>query len=189
MKKIALDLDGVVFDSETLYRVYAELYDVNVLKGNNLIDNTLRRAQERYNWDENVFNKFMNLYRKEVVENSNLMPGIGIVLNELLKHYEFIIITARTDEEVEWSKKVLEKIGLGDVKIINNDTNKIAALMKENCDYIIEDNLTVCKEANEKGIKSIFFRNSAFDMIYDDNIKVVNNWGEIYRYLMLEKED
>ena len=28
MKKIALDLDGVVFDSENLYRVYTEIYDV-----------------------------------------------------------------------------------------------------------------------------------------------------------------
>ena len=26
MKKIALDLDGVVFDSENLYRVYTEIY-------------------------------------------------------------------------------------------------------------------------------------------------------------------
>ena len=28
MKTIALDLDGVVFDSENLYRVYTEIYDV-----------------------------------------------------------------------------------------------------------------------------------------------------------------
>lgn len=29
MKKIALDLDGVVFDSENLYRVYTEIYDTD----------------------------------------------------------------------------------------------------------------------------------------------------------------
>ena len=28
MKKIALDLDGVVFDSENLFRVYTEIYDI-----------------------------------------------------------------------------------------------------------------------------------------------------------------
>ena len=32
MKKIALDLDGVVFDSENLYRVYTEIYDTDVNK-------------------------------------------------------------------------------------------------------------------------------------------------------------
>lgn len=31
-KKLALDLDGVVFDSENLYRVYTEMYDVDVKK-------------------------------------------------------------------------------------------------------------------------------------------------------------
>ncbi len=32
MQKIALDLDGVIFDSENLYRVYTEMYDVDVMK-------------------------------------------------------------------------------------------------------------------------------------------------------------
>lgn len=32
MKKIALDLDGVVFDSENLYRVYTEIYDAEKQK-------------------------------------------------------------------------------------------------------------------------------------------------------------
>lgn len=32
MKKIALDLDGVVFDSENLYRVYTEIYDTENIK-------------------------------------------------------------------------------------------------------------------------------------------------------------
>ncbi len=29
MKKIELDLDGVVFDLENLYRVHTEIYDTN----------------------------------------------------------------------------------------------------------------------------------------------------------------
>ena len=52
-KKLALDLDGVVFDSENLYRVYTEMYDVDVKKGNNIINNSERTFQKRYNWDEN----------------------------------------------------------------------------------------------------------------------------------------
>ena len=45
MKKIALDLDGVVFDSENLYRVYAEMYDIDKFKCDNLIDNSPRTFQ------------------------------------------------------------------------------------------------------------------------------------------------
>ena len=45
-KKLALDLDGVVFDSENLYRVYTEMYDVDVKKGNNIINNSERTFQK-----------------------------------------------------------------------------------------------------------------------------------------------
>ena len=37
MKKIGIDLDGVVFDSETMFMTEAELYDVRVLHRNSLI--------------------------------------------------------------------------------------------------------------------------------------------------------
>ena len=36
--RIGIDLDGVVIDSETTFRVYEELYDVIDLKGNNLVN-------------------------------------------------------------------------------------------------------------------------------------------------------
>ena len=36
--KIGIDLDGVVIDSETTFRTYAEIFDIDILKGNNLID-------------------------------------------------------------------------------------------------------------------------------------------------------
>ena len=37
--KIGIDLDGVVFDSERIFRVYAELYDILELHQNGIIDN------------------------------------------------------------------------------------------------------------------------------------------------------
>ena len=36
--KIGIDLDGVVIDSETTFRTYEEIFDIDVLKGNNLIN-------------------------------------------------------------------------------------------------------------------------------------------------------
>ena len=45
MKKIALDLDGVVFDTENLYRVYTEIYDTDIHKKNTIIDNEERTFQ------------------------------------------------------------------------------------------------------------------------------------------------
>ena len=55
MKKIAIDLDGVVFDSENLYRVYTEIYDTDIHGKDTIIDNTQRTFQKRYNWSEKEF--------------------------------------------------------------------------------------------------------------------------------------
>lgn len=58
MKKIALDLDGVVFDSENLYRVYTEIYDVEKNKRDTVIDNTQRIFQKRYDWSKEEVDTF-----------------------------------------------------------------------------------------------------------------------------------
>ena len=58
MKKIALDLDGVVFDSENLYRVYTEIYDVEKIGKDTIVDNTQRIFQKRYAWTEDEFKDF-----------------------------------------------------------------------------------------------------------------------------------
>ena len=36
--KIGIDLDGVVIDSETTFRTYEEIFDIDFLKGNNLVN-------------------------------------------------------------------------------------------------------------------------------------------------------
>ena len=36
--KIGIDLDGVVIDAETTFRTYEEIFDLDILKGNNLIN-------------------------------------------------------------------------------------------------------------------------------------------------------
>jgi len=189
MKKIALDLDGVVFDSENLYRVYAEVYDVETFKCNNLIDNSPRLFQKRYNWPENEFKYFYELNANKVLSQANIMTGAEIVLPKLNEFFEFIIITARNDEELLFAKQKLTNLGLSKVKIYNNEHNKLNRLLEENVDFIIDDDEEICKLASENGIKGIYFKNAASKLIKDsNNFKVVNNWGEIYKFLILERE-
>lgn len=80
MKKvIALDLDGAVFDSENLYRCYSEIYDVDIMKGNNIIDNSERQLQKRYNWPKGEDKKLYESCYRDVCMNANVMPGADIV--------------------------------------------------------------------------------------------------------------
>ena len=87
MKTIALDFDGVVFDSENLYRVYTEIYDVEKNGKDNIIDNTQRIFQKRYNWTEEEFKKFYNTNVEKILTTANFMTGVAIVLNKLKNHF------------------------------------------------------------------------------------------------------
>ena len=79
--KIGIDLDGVVFDSEKAFRVYAELYDICTLKRNSLINNNEVRFQERYNWTQQEQHDFMDKYYVPVILDSPPMSGVKEVLN------------------------------------------------------------------------------------------------------------
>ena len=185
MKKIALDMDGVIFDSEDLYRVYTEIYDVEINKKDTLIDNTKALFQKRYNWTPEQRTDFYSKYAKTVLSTANIMPGFDIVYNKLKDKYNFIILTSRSDEEIDISKNKLDNIIFNDIKIYSGLKNKIEIALKEKVDYIIEDNEDNCINASDNNIKAFYFKNNASNKIEKDNIINVNNWGEIYKYLML----
>ena len=66
--KIGVDLDGVIFDTEKLYRVLAELYDVLELKRNSIIDEKELRFQFRYSWSKQEQENFINKYHEYIVK-------------------------------------------------------------------------------------------------------------------------
>lgn len=185
MKKIALDLDGVVFDSENLYRVYAEMHDVDKFNSDNLIDNNPRLFQKRYNWNDKEFELFYQNNAHTVLSTANVMTGADVVLKKLIDKFEIIIVTARADKEVEIAKEKLNLLGLSNIKIFNNEHSKIQRLLDEKCDYVIDDDEVICRQAFQNGINSIYFKNAASTLSDIPNFKVVNNWGEIYKYIML----
>ena len=187
MKKIALDLDGVIFDSENLYRVYSEIYDVDVLKKNSLIDNETRIYQNRYNWSSDDKVNFYNKYAKIVLSTANFMAGADTVLSKLSKRFDLVIVTSRNKENTKYAIDKLEQIGLN-IEVFSDDQQKINRLKSENCDYIIDDDMDICINAASEGIKALYFKNAAARRIIStDYIITVNNWGEIYKFFILDE--
>lgn len=185
MKKIAIDLDGVIFDSETLYRVYTEIYDAEVNKKDTLVNNSPRMFQKRYTWTDEEFISFYNQYSEEILKNANLMTGVEVVLNKLKEKYDLVIVTSRNDEETNIAKDKLATIGLSDINIYNNERHKIERFLSEGVDYIIDDDEEICLNAASSNIKTFFLKNGASNKLNHPNIINVNNWGEIYKYLFL----
>lgn len=189
MKKIALDLDGVVFDSENLYRVYAEMHDVDKFKKDNIIDNSPRLFQKRYRWPEEEFKSFYKEMAPIVLTTANLMTGVEQVLKKLLKKYEIIVVTSRSEEETAIAMERLKDVELGNLKFFYNEHSKIERLKSEKCDYIVDDDIDICRNAAKAKVTGIYFKNAAAEKVDSDEcFRVVNNWGEIYKFLMLGDE-
>ena len=185
MKKIALDLDGVVFDSENLYRVYTEIYDTDIHKKDTIVDNSQRIYQKRYNWSEEEFKNFYDKNAKNILTSANIMTGADIVLNKLKDKFEFIVVTSRSDVETEIAKIRLTEIGLDNIQIFNNEHHKIDRLIREQVDFIIDDDDVICSNAVDNNICAIYLKNNASNRCEKDKVINVNNWGEIYKFLML----
>lgn len=187
--KIGVDLDGVIFDSEKLYRVCAELYEVQELRKNTIINPKELTFQKRYKWTEEETKEFINKYHMYIVNNSNFMPGAKTVL-KLLKEEgnKLYIITARgavEPEYIEITKQILRK---NDLEIFDKCywgiTDKAKVCKEENIDLMIDDYIVNCEKVSEANIKTIYLKDApSYEMEETQHLKVLYNWGEIYRYI------
>lgn len=188
--KIGIDLDGVVYDTEKNFRIYSELYDLLELKQNGKINGREIRFQDRFNWNEEQVEAFMEKYCDSILRESNYMPGAKHILKMLKEDgHELIVITARgtfsknkminlTEERLKEDKMdIFDKYYFG-------VEDKAVACKKENIDIMIDDSNINCKNTSDNEIKTIYLKDApSYDMDENDYLKVLYNWGEIYRYL------
>ncbi len=187
--KIGIDLDGVIFDSEKLFRIQAELYDLLELKKNSIKDNREIKFQDRFKWTKEEEKVFIQKYQTKIVKEAPFMPGAKEVVNMLKNDgHELIIITARgtmAKEHIDITKKVLKENNMDFFsKYYWSTEEKEKVCLKEKIDLMIDDSNIKCKAVSEKGIKTIYFKDSPnFEMKENEYLKILYNWGEIYRYI------
>ena len=186
--KIGIDLDGVVIDSETTFRTYEEIFDIDVLKGNNLINKEEPKFQSRYNWTNEQEKEFIERYFLTVSKESNLMSGFIGIFNLLKEQgHEFVVITARggfVKEMKDDAIRLLEENNIKFDKYYWNVEDKLEICKKEKVDIMIDDDWKIIKRLADNEVKTLYFRDTNL-MTLEENkyIKEVNNWGEIYRHI------
>ena len=187
--KIGIDLDGVIFDSERIFRVYAELYDILELHQNGIIDNREVRFQERYNWSQEIINNFMRKYHTKIIEEAAFMPGAKEVIKMLKNEgHELIIITARgskNKEHISITEDILKRNNMYIFdKYCWGVEKKREVCVAEKIDLMIEDSNNNCKAISDAKIKTIYFKDAPnYDIEENEYLKTLYNWGEIYRYI------
>ena len=186
--KIGIDLDGVGIDSETTFRTYEEIFDKDILKGNNLVNRQEPKFQQRYSWTDEQEKEFIKRYFMTVSKESNLMSGfLGIYRLLKQKGHEFVVITARggfIKEMKDDAIRLLEKNNIVFDKYYWHIDNKVEICKKEKVDVMIDDDWRIVKALATEKIKSLYFRDTNLKKLEENEyIKEVNNWGDIYRKL------
>ncbi len=186
--KIGIDLDGVVFDSETTFRTYEEIFDVDILKGKNLVDREEPKFQARYNWTKEQEQEFINTYFMTVSRDSNLMSGFRVVYELLKKQgHEFVVITARGGHVKEMKDDAIRILGENGIefdKYYWQVEDKLEVCKKENVDIMIDDDWIIAKRLSENNVKTLYFRDTNLKQLEENEfITEVNNWGDIYRVI------
>ena len=186
--KIGIDLDGVVIDSETTFRTYEEIFDIDTVKGNNLINREEPKFQARYNWTEEQKQEFIEKYFLTVSKESNLMSGFIGVYNLLKKQgHEFVVVTARggfVKEMKDDAIRLLEENNIIFDKYYWKIDDKLEVCKNENIDIMIDDDWRIIKKLADNNIKTLYFRDTNLVKLEENKyIKEVNNWGDIYRII------
>jgi len=186
--KIGIDLDGVVINSENLFRTYEEIYDIEILKGNNLINRKEPKFQGRYNWNKETGEDFAKKYFLEVSKLSDLMPGFKVVYSKLKNQgHEFVVITARGNMVKEMKDDAIRLLNENDIefdKYYWGIKDKVDICKKEKIELMIDDDWRIVEVLADNEIKTLYFRDANLKKIKENKyIKEVNNWGDIYRYI------
>ena len=179
--KIGIDIDGVILDSEREFRIQSELFDVIKLKRNSIVNNKELKAQERYDWNEEEVDQFINQEFLKVSKECNFMPGAIEVINMLKKEgHELIIITARggiIKEMKNVAEDRFEEKGLTFDKYYWAMREKLEICKQENVDIMIDDYYKTCKQTSENKIKTLYFREYPnYELEENEYLKEVHNW-------------
>lgn len=187
--KIGIDLDGVIFDSEREFRVYSELYDMIDLKQNSKVDNKELKFQNRFKWTQEEIKGFLDKYHKQIIVESNFMPGVKRILKMLKQdEHNLILITARGGMNKDMIKITEDRLKKEEMDIFDEyywaTENKDEVCIKEDIDVMIDDFNEKCKSIANKKIKTIYLKDApSYELKENEYIKVLYNWGEIYRYI------
>lgn len=183
---IAIDLDGVVFDTEDYFRTYSQLYDINTVN-NGLIDSSEMDVHKRYGWDNSIADKFYNEYTELVLNKAPIRPGAKYVIDQLKKQgHRLVCITLRgyyRQCEIDVTEKRLKQEGIEFDKIYYKEHHKLETCLCEKVDYMIEDNAKNILSLVNGGIKCLHFRGVGLKKVDDPNVTEVQNWAQILEIL------
>lgn len=184
---IGMDIDDTITNTSKEIDIWAKEYTEKVLKRKfelqelEIFDSMW--ARHLYNWTIEEDKNFWDLYYEKIMENVKPKDDAVEVINELEKHNEIIIITARWDRENEIiskiTKKWLEQNNIKYSKLFMGYKDKRNIAKENNIELFIDDSYITCKEIFNIGIRTMMMNSRINHHFNDRNIERVFTWKEI----------
>ena len=190
MKKIALDFDGTIADSNGMKSILIKEklgLDIPAWQG----DHTLCAPQigeEAYKTISNI------VYDRASTLETPPLPGVLELLPELAKVAEIHLLTARPEKRVAYAKEWLEKYHLAQYfqsflssHVVDRTWRPKLDICEEN-DFVLlleDDARHLQKEVN--GIARVLIKNGCHEAIeVAQNVKLVFDWQAFYDFCIAE---
>lgn len=194
--KIGIDIDDVITDGETYY-AYAQKYTVEVLKREPTIVNDLGECplasycDDLLGWTQEEAEDFWRNNYAKVVSEARPRTCAKEVISQLRKDgHEIIIVTARTDKEMEFGFKWLEdnEIEYDKLYFDAEEKGKVAKDLK--IDIFIDDSFRNCKLIAEEEIETCIMdiRTNRNINLEGTGIKRIYSWSHFYKIIRDREE-
>lgn len=185
---IGVDLDGVVFDVEEIFRVRSQIYGVETV-GKGLKNPKGIYIEDRFDWNREEVLDFFQKNLIDIEKSATIKEGAKYVLDKLRENrHRLVCISARGtyfEEEKKIAKKHIHKYKLKFDKIVWSGHDKLKECQDNSIDLMIEDNPKTVKKLAKNGIRCLYLRAAGIQTVRDENVVEVQNWGDIYEKIML----
>ena len=180
---IGIDLDGVLFDTERIFRSLTTFINYNEFK-NELVANEELRGYRRFNWTKEQDKNFVNRFLIKIQKIAPCLPYAKEVIKEFKKSgHKLYIITNRGKahpKEITTTERRFRKENLKFEKVIYSAIDKVSACKENNIDIMIDDYYDNVELLSKNGIKCFYFRELVTKKCENDNVTEVQNWADIY---------
>lgn len=185
--RIGIDVDGVLLDYEKGMMASAEIFDMEMCRGEGRKYKDRYFIQDQYDWSDDEKKRFISEYLGNVSREAGIMPGAKVVLEKLREMgHELIIISARgmeSDELIDIVKEKFESAGMWFDKEFWKVTDKVGICKSEGVNVMIDDSPITCEKMAKNGIRSLYFRGIRGWELDDEIVEEVLSWGEVWRVI------
>ena len=157
--RIGIDFDNTLVNTDVIVNMFMKKNNIKKFK------------------NEEQKTIFFKKYINEMMDYITLKDDAIEVLNRLSKKHELFLITARSNyysnNLVDLTKKYMKdnKIPIQNMYFDNQLKSSISLELK--IDLFIDDDISVIKDLNNHGIKTLIFNNDY------KGVKIVNSWLEV----------